>query len=113
MSLVKQGDLIIPNTVGIITAAVKEANRHLDKYREHSEYEESKNKNISEYIREMPQIHTILQSRVNGVPLDKLVESSRISNDKRREMTAEEARIEYEMGVQPKQERAYEDWFRG
>ena len=33
MSLVKQGDLIIPNTVGIITAAVKEANRHLDKYR--------------------------------------------------------------------------------
>ena len=41
------------------------------------------------------------------------MESSRISNDKRREMTAEEARIEYEMGVQPKQERAYEDWFRG
>lgn len=112
MSLVNQGDLIIPNTVGIITASVKEANRHLDKYREHSEYEESKNKNIAEYIREIPQIQYILQSRVNGVPLNQLVDSSRIANDRTRKMTTEEARREYEMG-QPNQERAYEDWFRG
>lgn len=112
MSLVNQGDLIIPNTVGIITAAVKEANRHLDRHREHTIQEESRNKNMAEYIREMPQIQYILQNRVNGVPLDQLVEPSRISNDKTRRMTTEEARREYDMGQQ-KQERAYEDWFRG
>ena len=52
MSLVNENDLIIPGTVGIISAAVKEANRHLDQRREHAEFEESKNKNIAEYIRE-------------------------------------------------------------
>lgn len=111
MSLVNQGDLIIPNTVGIITSAVKEANRHLDKYREHSAQEDIKNKNMAEYIREMSQIQFILQNRINGVPLDRLVDASRISNDKTRKMTAEDARREYEM-EQSKQERAYEDWFR-
>ena len=63
MSLVNPNDLIIPNTVGIITSAVKEANRHLDRFREHSEHEESRNKNMAEYIREMPQIQYILQNR--------------------------------------------------
>ena len=48
MSLVNENDLIIPGTVGIISAAVKEANRHLDQRREHAEFEESKNKNIAE-----------------------------------------------------------------
>lgn len=111
MSLVNQSDLIIPNTVGIITSAVKEANRHLDKYREHSAHDDIKNKNMAEYIREMSQIQFILQNRINGVPLEQLVDASRISNDSTRRLTAEEARREYEMG-QPKHERAYEDWFK-
>lgn len=111
MSLVNPSDLIIPNTVGIITASVKEANKHLDKIREHSAQEDSKNKNIAEYIREISQIQFILQNRVNRVPLEKLVDPSRISNDRTRIMTTEENRKDNEMG-QPKTERAYEDWFR-
>ena len=35
MSLVNENDLIIPRTVGTISAAAKEANRHSDRYREH------------------------------------------------------------------------------
>ena len=45
MSLANENDLIIPGTVGIISAAVKEANRHLDRYREHIVQDENKNKN--------------------------------------------------------------------
>lgn len=112
MSLVNQSDIIIPGTVGIITAAVKEANRHLDRYREHSTQEESKNKNMAEYIREISQIQNILQSRVNGTPLDQLVEPSRIANDKARSMSKEEAIRAQEM-KKPENERVYEDWFRG
>ena len=113
MSLVNPNDLIIPNTVGIITSAVKEANRHLDRFREHSEHEESRNKNMAEYIIEMPQIHFILQNRVNGVPLEQLVDSSRISNDRTRVMTKEETIRQHDMMGQTKTERAYEDWFKG
>ena len=46
MSLANENDLIIPGTVGTISAAVKEANRHLDRYREHIVQDENKNKNI-------------------------------------------------------------------
>lgn len=112
MSLVNPNDLIIPNTVGVITSSVKEANRHLDRYREHSEYEESRNRNMAEYIREMPQIQYILQNRVNGVPLEQLVNPSRISNDKTRGITKEEATRQHDMIGQIRTERAYEDWFK-
>lgn len=81
MSLANENDLIIPRTVGTISAAAIEANRHLDRYREHIVQDENKNKNIAEYIREMPKIHYILQNRINGVALDKLVTPTRISND--------------------------------
>ena len=48
MSLANENDLIIPGTVGTISAAVKEANRHLDRYREHIVQDENKNKNIAD-----------------------------------------------------------------
>ena len=54
MSLVNENDLIIPRTVGTISAAAKEANRHSDRYREHAMQDENRNKNIAEYIKEMP-----------------------------------------------------------
>jgi hypothetical protein len=108
MSLANENDLIIPGTVGIISAAVKEANRHLDRYREHIVQDENKNKNIAEYIREMPKIHYILQNRINGVALDKLVTPTRISNDVTRSVVKKEETEEKEQSS-----RVYEDWFRG
>ena len=43
MSLVNENDLIIPRTVGTISAAAKEANRHSDRYREHAMQDENRN----------------------------------------------------------------------
>ena len=103
MSLANENDLIIPGTVGTISAAVKEANRHLDRYREHIVQDENKN----EYIREMPKIHYILQNRINGVALDKLVTPTRISNDATRSVVKKEDPEEKEQSS-----RVYEDWFR-
>ena len=42
MSLANENDLIIPRTVGTISAATIEANRHLDRYREHIVQDENK-----------------------------------------------------------------------
>ena len=103
MSLANENDLIIPGTVGTISAAVKEANRHLDRYREHIVQDENKNK----YIREMTKIHYILQNRINGVALDKLVTPTRISNDATRSVVKKEDPEEKEQSS-----RVYEDWFR-
>ncbi len=77
MSLANENDLIIPRTVGTISAAAIEANTFRS-YREHIVQDENKNKNIAEYIREMPKIHYILQNRINGVALDKLVTPTRV-----------------------------------
>ena len=107
MSLANENDLIIPGTVGTISAAVKEANRHLDRYREHIVPDENRNKNIAEYIREMPKIHYILQNRINGVELDKLVTPTRISNDVTRSIAKQEETKEKESST-----KVYEDWFR-
>lgn len=115
MSLVNPNDLIIPNTVGVITAAVKEANRHLDRYREHNSQEDAKNKNMSEYIREMQQIQYILQGRISEVPLEQLVDKTRIASDSTRGITKEEALQNRELQAQSEginKERAYENWFR-
>ena len=100
MSLANENDLIIPRTVGTISAAAIEANRHLDRYREHIVQDENKNKNIAEYIREMPKIHYILQNRINGVALDKLVTPTRILVKKEDPEEKEQS------------SRVYEDWFR-
>ena len=98
MSLANENDLIIPRTVGTISAAAIEANRHLDRYREHIVQDENKKKNIAEYIREMPKIHYILQ---------KLVTPTRISNDATRSVVKKEDPEEKEQSS-----RVYEDWFR-
>ena len=102
MSLANENDLIIPGTVGTISAAVKEANSHLDRYWGHAMQDENRNKNIAEYIKEMPTIHYILQNRINGVALDKLVTPTRISNDSTRSATVKE----------DENPRVYESWFR-
>ena len=107
MSLVNENDLIIPRTVGTIEAAAKEANRHLDRYRGHAMQDENRNKNIAEYIKEMPTIHYILQNRINGVALDKLITPTRISNDATRSVVKKENPEEKEQSS-----RVYEDWFR-
>ena len=77
------------------------------RYREHIVQDENKNKNIAEYIREMPKIHYILQNRINGVALDKLVTPTRISNDATRSVVKKEDPEEKEQSS-----RVYEDWFR-
>ena len=109
MSLANENDLIIPGTVGTISAAVKEANRHLDRYREHAMQDENRNKNrnknIAEYIKEMLIIHYILQNRINGVALDQLVTPTRISNDSTRSVKVKEEQEE-------EKPRVYESWFR-
>ena len=103
MSLVNPSDVIIPNTVGTITASVKEANRHLDSIKEHSAQREIRDKNLAQYIREISSIQHIVQNRINGVPLEKLVDPARIANDKDRSKESME---------ETKMERAYEEWFR-
>lgn len=56
----------------------------------------------------MPKIHYILQNRINGVALDKLVTPTRISNDVTRSVVKKEETEEKEQSS-----RVYEDWFRG
>ena len=90
MSLVNENDLIIRGMVGTISAAATEANR---------------NKNIAEYIKEMPTIHYILQNRINGVALDQLVTPTRISNNSARSVKVKEEQEE-------EKPRVYESWFR-
>lgn len=106
MSLANENDLIIPGIVGIISAAANEANILLDEYRGHMVHDE--NKNIAKYIGKVPEIHYILQSRINGEALDKLVTSTRISNDVTRSVVKKEETEEKEQSS-----RVYEDWFRG
>lgn len=101
MSLVNENDLIIRGMLGTISAAAIEANRHLDRYRE----DENSNKNIAEYIKEMPIIHYILQNRINGVALDQLVTPTRISNNSARSVKVKEEQEE-------EKPRVYESWFR-
>lgn len=104
MSLVNENDLIIRGMVGTISAAAIEANRHLDRYRDAMQ-DENRNKNIAEYIKEMPTIHYILQNRINGVALDKLVTPTRISNNSARSVKVKEEQEE-------EKPRVYESWFR-
>ena len=105
MSLVNENDLIIRGMLGTISAAAIEANRHLDRYREHAMQDKNSNKNIAEYIREMPKIHYILQNRINGVALDQLVTPTRISNNSARSVKVKEEQEE-------EKPRVYESWFR-
>lgn len=67
--------------------------------------DENRNKNIAEYIKEMPTIHYILQNRINGVALDQLVTPTRISNDSTRSVKVKEEQEE-------EKPRVYESWFR-
>ena len=105
MSLVNENDLIIRGMLGTISAAAIEANRHLDRYREHAVQDENRNKNTAEYIKEMPTIHYILQNRINGVALDQLVTPTRISNNSARSVKVKEEQEE-------EKPRVYESWFR-
>ena len=105
MSLANENDLIIPGTVGLISAIVNEANIHLDRYREHNVQDESRNKNIVDYIRKMPKIHGIIQSRADGIMLKGLVNPARISNDSTRSVTVKEEQ-------EDEKPRVYESWFR-
>lgn len=105
MSLVNENDLIIRGMLGTISAAAIEANRHLDRYRGHAMQDENSNKNIAEYIKEMPTIHYILQNRINGVALDQLVTPTRISNNSARSVKVKEEQEE-------EKPRVYESWFR-
>ena len=107
MSLINENDLIIPGTVGIITSAVKEANRYLDEIKEHTSNKEVQNKNISNYIGSMIEIQYILQNRIKGIPLEKIVDASRISNDKSRKKIREKEIMNHEI----EKTRVYEDWF--
>ena len=105
MSLVNENDLIIRGMLGTISAAAIEANRHLGRYRGHAMQDENSNKNIAEYIKEMPIIHYILQNRINGVALDQLVTPTRISNNSARSVKVKEEQEE-------EKPRVYESWFR-
>lgn len=107
MSLANDDDLIIPNTTGIISQAVKEANERVrtartEAYKSFAASQE----NAAPYIRDIGKIHMVLQSRADGIPLEDIVNNERISNNKSRKEN-------YEVREVAKEEhRAYESWYK-
>lgn len=91
MSLANEEDIIIPGTTGLMTGAAKEANNAKDF--------------LVDYIRNIPMIDRILRGRIQGIPLEQLVNPSRISSNSRR--------IDKKPGKEngEQQQRAYENWF--
>lgn len=93
MSLANDNDIIIPDTTGTVTALSKEANQHNSKEK------------LTKYITEITKVYSIVSGRIQGKPLNQLVNPARISSEKSRIEEKNET-IEQEMG------RAYESWFR-
>ncbi len=89
MSLANEEDIIIPGTTGLMTGAAKEAN----------------SADLVDYIRNIPIIDRILRGRIQGIPLEQLVNPSRIPSNSRR--------IDKKPGKEngEQQQRAYENWF--
>lgn len=92
MSLANENDIIIPGTTGLITALGREANSQ-------------RTNNLAQYISELPNVYSVIVGRAAGIPLEELVNPSRISSSKDR---IEESNVK----KSETQERVYEDWFR-
>lgn len=91
MSLINENDMIIPDTVGLITATVRETNNL------------NSESQLAELIRGSGKVYNIVNGRANGIKLKELVNSERISNeiDRKTEDLKEE-----------KQSMVYESWFK-
>ena len=121
MSLANNKHIIIPNTTGIITQAVKEANNYVrrtrgEAYISHAVSQE----NTAPYIRDMRKIHSILQYRASGIPLEQVVNPERISSNRSRveNYQMDEKAVDKEKDFEAKDNgngqdihRAYESWF--
>ena len=91
MSLANEEDIIIPGTTGIMTCLSREANSEIG---------------LVDYIRNTPVIYRIFTGRIQGVPLYKLVNPSRITSNSNRNGNGQEEKG----GEQPS--KIYEPWFR-
>ena len=91
MSLINENDIIIPNTVGLISAAVRETNNL------------NAENQLAELIRNSDKVYNIVNGRANGIKLQDLVSNERISNDTER--VTEEKSSENRSSV-------YESWFK-
>ena len=69
MSLVNENDIIIPGTLGLITATARETNNL------------NADSQLAELIRSSDKIYNIVNGRANGIRLQDLVSNERISND--------------------------------
>lgn len=88
MSLIDD-DVIIPNTLGIITMTARENNILNEKT------------TLAGIIRSSDQIYNIANGRANGIKLQELVDAKKISNDVERIEEREEER-----------NTVYESWFK-
>ena len=74
MSLANENDinnLIIPDTIGIITALSREAN--------------DKDQNLKEFLSGINRVWNLVEGRTRGIPIDRIVNNkNRISNSKER-----------------------------
>ena len=91
MSLINENDMIIPDTLGLITATVRETNNL------------NSDSQLAELIRSSDKVYNIVNGRANGIKLKELVNSERISNDIER--ITEDFKEEKDNTV-------YESWFK-
>ena len=91
MSLVNENDIIIPGTLGLITAPARETNNL------------NADSQLAELIRSSDKIYNIVNGRANGIRLQDLVSNERISNDAERVN---------EESIEERKSTVYESWFK-
>ena len=89
MSLAREEDLIIPGTIGVITALGKEANQFGKSKNINKKYQEI---DLAQYISEIDIVYNIVNGRAKGIPLENLVNPTRISNDLTRTTDVQEVK---------------------
>lgn len=109
MSLVNENDIVIPGTVGTISAAAREANYYYNKARLNGEKE--KEKAIASCIRDESKRYEIYKGRIEGIPLENLISPKRIANNKTR-IKDNPIISENNDSREQRRETAYESWFR-
>lgn len=80
MNLANDDEVIIPGTIGIITAAKGQANLHVSKVGEGASVD-IKSRRIALYLGEISKVHNILQCRASGYNLADIVPISRVGNN--------------------------------
>lgn len=106
MSLANENDLIIPGTTGVITALKNEANL----FNKNSVNKEKDSELLANQIRSIGTVYQIANGRVQGKPLEELVDPSRISSNQERINTSKEEKQTTKEVPVGNSNRFYEDW---